>query len=96
MVLVFCQCHLLCLRIFCKRSKAVATNQNKRQPCHLAREKEWLDSKAARRILRVSTCELSHLREAGRIQFQKRGNAYIYSSRDANLISQSKNPRSRE
>jgi hypothetical protein len=55
---------------------------------------EWLDSKAARKILRVSTCELSHLREAGHIQFQKRGNAYLYSSRDVNLISQSKNQRS--
>jgi hypothetical protein len=60
------------------------------------KQKEWLDSKAARKALKVSTCELLHLREAGRIQFQKRGNAYLYSGRDVNLISQSKSHHSRE
>ena len=40
---------------------------------------EWLNSVEARRILRVSSCELAHLRQEGILQFQKKGNAFMYS-----------------
>lgn len=46
----------------------------------------WLDSKAARKLLKVSTCELSHLRAAGHLQFQKQGNAFLYSGRAIQLL----------
>lgn len=51
---------------------------------------EWLDSKAARKVLKISACDLSHLREAGKLQFQKRGNAYLYSVRDVKNMSSAK------
>jgi hypothetical protein len=48
---------------------------------------EWLDSKAARKALKISACELSHLREAGKLVFQKRGNAYLYGKAEILRIS---------
>ena len=44
--------------------------------------KEWLRSDEARQILRGSSCDLMHLREAGKLKFQKRGNAFFYASAD--------------
>ena len=43
---------------------------------------EWLCSDEVRRILRGSSCDLMHLREAGKLKFQKRGNAFLYASED--------------
>ena len=45
-------------------------------------EKEWLRSDEARKVMQVSTCDLAHLRQGGKIAFRKAGNAYLYSSRD--------------
>ena len=45
-------------------------------------ETEWLRSDAARKVLQVSTCDLAHLRQEGKIAFRKEGNAYLYSARD--------------
>ena len=42
----------------------------------------WLNSKEARKRLRVSTCELAHLRESGKLAFRKVGNAYLYAAAD--------------
>lgn len=47
---------------------------------------EWLSSKEAASRLRVSDCELSHLRNAGKLKFKKRGNAFFY------CVSQSSQP----
>ncbi len=46
----------------------------------------WLRSGEARKVLRVSTCQLMHLREAGEIRFRKSGNAYLYSANDCQRI----------
>jgi hypothetical protein len=43
---------------------------------------EWIDSQVARKLLRLSDCELMHLRESGKLRFQKQGNAFLYSSHD--------------
>jgi len=43
---------------------------------------EWLRSDEARKVLQVSTCDLAHLRQGGKIAFRKAGNAYLYSARD--------------
>lgn len=45
-------------------------------------KKEWLDSKQARKKLKVSSCDLSHIREARKLRYQKKGNAYLYLKED--------------
>mgnify|MGYP000624356193 CR=1 FL=1 len=40
--------------------------------------KSWFSSKEARAHLKISGCELMHLREKGELEFQKVGNAYFY------------------
>lgn len=41
-------------------------------------KEEWLKSKDAQKKLKVSSCDLMHLREAGKLKFKKVGNAYYY------------------
>jgi hypothetical protein len=41
----------------------------------------WLSSDEVGALLNVSPCELSHMRQAGRLVFTKLGNAYFYSIR---------------
>ena len=40
--------------------------------------KNWYTSKEAKQILKVSDCTLMHMRESGKLQFKKKGNAYFY------------------
>jgi len=42
-------------------------------------EEKWLSSKEAKKILKVSDCKLSHLRNDGKLVFIKKGNAFLYS-----------------
>ena len=44
----------------------------------------WLRSEEVRRRLKLSTCELAHMRDAGHIRFKKIGNAYFYRVDDEN------------
>lgn len=46
---------------------------------------KWLRSDEARKALRVSTCELAHLREAGKVEFRKIGRAYEYLVEQSNV-----------
>lgn len=39
----------------------------------------YLSSKEKRKQLKVSACELMHMREAGKLEFVKKGNAYLYN-----------------
>lgn len=48
----------------------------------------WLTSDQVRKRLRISTCDLAHLRQARRLRFRKEGNAYLYSPDDCEKISQ--------
>ena len=41
-------------------------------------KKDWLDSKETRQLLGISSCELSHVREDGKLHYRKEGNAYRY------------------
>lgn len=52
---------------------------------------EWLTSAEARRVLRVSSCELAHLRQEGRLQFQKKRNAYLYSRLNCQQVAREQN-----
>jgi hypothetical protein len=38
----------------------------------------WLSSKETQKHMKVSGCELMHLRVNGQITFKKQGNAYFY------------------
>lgn len=42
-------------------------------------ETDWLTSREIRALLHISTCELAHLREAGKLEFVRRGNAFLYA-----------------
>jgi hypothetical protein len=41
-------------------------------------ETTWLTSKETQKLLKVSGCELMHLRVSGKLKFKKQGNAYYY------------------
>ncbi|MCF6251230.1 MAG: helix-turn-helix domain-containing protein [Methylococcaceae bacterium] len=45
----------------------------------MVKEEKWLSSKEVKKILKVSDCELSHLRNDGKLVFMKKGNAFLYS-----------------
>jgi hypothetical protein len=38
----------------------------------------WLTGKDTQKLLKISGCELMHLRESGKLKFKKQGNAYYY------------------
>jgi hypothetical protein len=42
-------------------------------------EQKFLTSKEAKAELKVQDCDLAHIRNAGKLQFTKKGNAYLYS-----------------
>jgi len=46
------------------------------------RGEAWLTSKEAKTKLRVSSCDLMHLREAGALRVRKKGNAFLYAKDD--------------
>jgi len=41
-------------------------------------ETTWFTSKEAQNLLKISGCELMHLRESGKLTFKKQGNAFLY------------------
>jgi hypothetical protein len=45
-----------------------------------------MKSEAARKALRVGSCELMHLRVAGQLRYRKEGNAFLYSSDDVERL----------
>ena len=38
----------------------------------------WLSSTETKKVLKVSSCELMHLRVSGKLPYKKQGNAYLY------------------
>jgi len=38
----------------------------------------WLSSKDIKKHLKLSGCQLMHLRESGELEFKKNGNAFFY------------------
>lgn len=38
----------------------------------------WLKSKEVKKELKISSCELSHLRQKGTMNFIKKGNSFLY------------------
>jgi len=46
----------------------------------------WLKSKEVKKELKISDCDLAHLREDGFLSFTKQGNSFLYNSNDVNKI----------
>jgi hypothetical protein len=42
------------------------------------KEPQWLRSEEIRRQLKITTCELAHMRDSGELAFKKEGNRYLY------------------
>lgn len=47
-----------------------------------SKTESWVTSKQAREQIRISSCELMHLRESGKLRFRKQGNAFFYQRSD--------------
>lgn len=47
-------------------------------PTKLSKNQTWCSSKEAKKALKISDCELMHMRLAGKLEFEKRGNAFFY------------------
>jgi hypothetical protein len=41
--------------------------------------KNWLSSAEALKIIKIKSCDLMHYRTQGKLEFEKRGNAFFYS-----------------
>ncbi len=39
---------------------------------------KYLSSREVRKKLKISSCDLMHMREAGKLEYVKKGNAYLY------------------
>ena len=42
-------------------------------------EGTYLTSKEAKKELRIGDCDLAHIRNAGKLNFKKKGNSFLYS-----------------
>lgn len=49
-------------------------------------DKEFLSSKEARKKLKISDCDLMHLRVEGKLKFEKKGNAFLYDKKDIEKV----------
>ncbi|MEP0367794.1 MAG: hypothetical protein ABJN36_18250 [Cyclobacteriaceae bacterium] len=45
-------------------------------------DKDWLKSKEVEKALKISSCDLMHMRMAGKLRFEKRGNSFLYKKED--------------
>mgnify|MGYP006981768678 CR=1 FL=1 len=45
----------------------------------MRKNQKWLSSKQATKHAKIKDCDLMHHRIAGKLKFEKRGNAYFYS-----------------
>jgi hypothetical protein len=48
--------------------------------------KTWLSSTEVKRKTKIKGCDLMHYRLQGKLEFEKRGNAYFYSKESLNKI----------
>ena len=52
----------------------------------MTKSKKLLKSNEVQKELKVSTCDIMHLREAGKLRFEKKGNAYLYFEEDVKIL----------
>ena len=41
-------------------------------------DKKWLTSKEVKSFAKIKSCDLMHHREAGKLEFKKKGNSFYY------------------
>ena len=46
------------------------------------KQAKLLRSKEVQKELKIQACDIMHLREAGKLRFEKKGNAYLYFKED--------------
>lgn len=46
----------------------------------------WLKSKEVEKELKISSCDLMHLRVAGQLNYMKNGNSFLYSINDVEKL----------
>ena len=46
-----------------------------------SKQEDWLNSKEACKKLKISSCDLSHIREDGKLQYKQERNAFQYSKK---------------
>lgn len=51
---------------------------DKNKPSMENEQQEWLSSKEAKKVLKVTDCHLMHMRLTGKLQFRKEGNRFFY------------------
>ena len=56
-------------------------------------KKKWLSSKEAQKTTKIKGCDLMHYRVQGKLEYEKRGNAYFYSEESIEKI---KKPNTKE
>lgn len=42
----------------------------------------WLKSREVEKELKISSCDLAHMRVAGKLRFAKQGNSFLYNIND--------------
>jgi hypothetical protein len=47
---------------------------------------KWFSSKEAVKLAKIKDCDLMHYRAQGKLEFEKRGNAYFYSEESLKTI----------
>ena len=47
----------------------------------MIKEQKYINSKEAKAVLIVQDCDLAHIRNAGKLKFVKKGNAFMYSEK---------------
>ena len=53
-------------------------------------DEQNLTSKETKALLKIQDCELAHIRNAGKIKFIKKGNAYLYTKESIDKYSENK------
>lgn len=53
-------------------------------------EKKWLSSKDTVKEAKIKDCDLMHYRLQGKLEFEKRGNAFFYSDESVKKIKKDK------
>lgn len=54
------------------------------------KDEKYLNSKEMMKELKVSSCELMHLRTEGKINYVKKGNAFLYENNDLERMKKKK------
>ena len=56
----------------------------------MTNQKKWLSSKETLDISKIKSCDLMHYRLQGKLEFEKRGNAFFYLKESVEDLNKSK------